>query len=192
MKSVVLDNILHPYNETKNISYENGWLMIQINRDLCWCDYHKIEKYEKNKKKSVYENMKIKHYIKIGDICPICMDEIWTIRDAFLTECGHGFHVSCMNNYCDKEKPENLSCPMCRCDIEFPDSLLINKYYTTNFIDKLDDLWMNIHLIVPVKCFDTPNHYRGMNRYCKGCKKYREEGDENKIDIYKYMKTMKI
>lgn len=93
MKSVTLDNILHPYEESKIIENKMGEVIMQINRDLCWCDYHKIEKYEKNKKITIHENMKIKHYIKIGDECPICMDEIWTIRDAFLTECGHGFHI---------------------------------------------------------------------------------------------------
>ena len=42
--------------------------------------------------KTIYDNLKIKHYNKLGEICPICLEEIWSSKEEFLTDCGHIFH----------------------------------------------------------------------------------------------------
>jgi len=46
--------------------------------------------------KIICDNLKIKHYIKIGEECPICMDHVWSYKNAILMLCGHGYHATCM------------------------------------------------------------------------------------------------
>lgn len=136
---------------------------------------HDIQKYDekRNKKNSVYDNIKIKHYIKMGDICSICLDEIWSKNDAYLTECGHVFHTSCICKYYNMYRDPN--CPICRCDTFIPNSLLLYRYNTNNYNDKLDDFWLNINLIFPRKCYYSMdmNHHRGMKKKCIGCMLYK-------------------
>ena len=180
-KSLTLDNILHPYDKDKSICDDNDFVIITINRKICWSDCnHKIEKvdrFHENKKRSLYDNIKIKHYIKIGEMCAICLDEIYSINNAFLTDCGHAFHASCLNNHFYVNK--NRNCPVCRFETDDAEPLLINKYFDTNFLDKLDDFWANINILFPQKCFSydcsdsfhgysTDYHDLGMIPTCDG------------------------
>ena len=64
-------------------------------------------------------NVNIPHHLKIicieylldkDDTCPVCLDEIQSETEIYLTDCGHIFHNSCINeslDYSDK-------CPTCR------------------------------------------------------------------------------
>lgn len=185
--SVTLDNILHPFEDDKFICNDNDDILITINRKICFAeDAHNMYTYEYTKK-SLYDNMKIKHYIKIGDICSICLEEIWSDRTAFLTDCGHGFHASCINKHFYMNK--SARCPMCRSDTMDAELELKNKYNTGSYLDKLDDFWMNIDMMFPEKCYDFGYHHgysnnyhdKGMNDDCEICLMYRIRGNE----IYK-------
>ena len=58
------------------------------------------EKYtKKTTRKSTITNLTQKNYIRIGEECPICYDDIVNKKQAFLTECGHAFHYECIQNY---------------------------------------------------------------------------------------------
>lgn len=46
---------------------------------------------------------------KIGDICPICLENMTEKENMIITSCEHVFHKCCWNKYQDKHK-----CPYCR------------------------------------------------------------------------------
>jgi hypothetical protein len=46
---------------------------------------------------------------KIGEDCPICLDEMVDINDMSITKCLHAFHRSCYSGYKNKHE-----CPCCR------------------------------------------------------------------------------
>ena len=187
--SVTLDNILHPFEDDNCICNDNDDILITKNRKICFVeDAHNIYTCEymtngKCTKKSLYDNMKIKHYIKIGEICSICLEEIWSERDAFLTECGHEFHASCINKHFYMNK--SARCPICRSDTMNAELELKNKYNTVSYLDKLDDFWMNMDMMFPEKCYDygyyhgysNNYHDKGMNDDCEICLMYRIRGN---------------
>jgi len=46
-----------------------------------------------------------------GQECPICMEQIETLCNRVLTECGHAFHCSCLMK---NTSHNGFSCPYCR------------------------------------------------------------------------------
>lgn len=46
---------------------------------------------------------------KIGDVCPICLENMTEKENMMITSCEHVFHKCCWNKYQDKHK-----CPYCR------------------------------------------------------------------------------
>lgn len=103
------------------------------------CEYHEISKYqdvlyyEQNKPrlpsyaflkcvpKTTQENLKMKTYIKAGEICKICFEPIMSRYNAILTNCGHSFHSKCMKDYYIyllRFQPQyDIFCPACRGDV---------------------------------------------------------------------------
>ena len=187
MKSITLDNILHQYDGWHDVCDENDFVLISLTKEMCYSESHVLHKttekrnYSDETKKykkvvhcnSLYDNIKVKHYIKTGEICPVCFDEIWSARDGFLTDCGHAFHKKCINQYANVQL-DSFSCPICRYDT-LDASLLINTYHTKNYLDKLDDFWMNTDLLFPELCSDY-RHHIGMKNDCKTCLNYRKNG----------------
>ena len=45
---------------------------------------------------SVKCDFKRKVYIKQGEECSICLEQIYQKNNAYLTSCGHSFHRSCL------------------------------------------------------------------------------------------------
>ena len=136
--------------------------------------YQKDDIYKKKIRKTIMENLKIKHYLKIGETCSICLDEILRRKDAFLTDCGHSFHIGCIINYDYKNSFVKLGvfCPLCRSDmgnyLDFRD-----RYkYSRNCLDILEDFENNKHLKLPQICYNYYesyyNHHFYGNRY-KDC-----------------------
>ena len=68
--SVSLDNILHPYEDCNAICNDDDEIIIRTNKTVCcFTNMHYDITHDISKEKSVYENIKTKHYIKIGDCC---------------------------------------------------------------------------------------------------------------------------
>ena len=65
--------------------------------------------------------MKIKHYIKFGEECPICYEPIHSKTSAYLNNCGHSFHRECIHKWALASITSNddRSCPKCRENIGF-------------------------------------------------------------------------
>jgi hypothetical protein len=108
-------------------------------------------------------NKNAKCYMVRGEMCNICFDSINTKREAYLSSCGHSFHLSCIYEYqYVKENSYNddcIFCPVCRQDLGLW-SLEFTKYWMCNndskYTIKLDDLenfWMFIDINQP--CYDN-------------------------------------
>jgi hypothetical protein len=159
MKSLTLEDIFDDYHNNKiciscnkqgdnaiskfNMEYYDGGSFI----------------YRRKIRKNAITNLKIKHYIKIGDCCSICFDEINHRRDAFLTDCGHSFHYSCIMNYEYKTyfTINGILCPICRQDMGNYNDIKNIYHYSKNEIDKLINFETNYKTKIPKICFDLFN-----------------------------------
>lgn len=135
--------------------------------------------------------LKIKCYIKYGEICPICREEIITKNSAFITNCGHAYHKKCLFKYIQikwltSKQTSVARCPMCRTSLGYPEFIQRYKssYFTVNYkddnkLDKLEDFWISNELILPCFCSNGYDHYLGMKKECYLCKTYIEKGVTN-------------
>jgi hypothetical protein len=125
-------------------------------------------------KKTIKENLKFKHYIKIGEECSICYECIYHKKNAYLTTCGHSFHRTCISKWLIATY-EAGDCPICRQDIGYYEG---NIYNSKNSLDKIEDLWLNYDKILPELCCEyirKNNHIKGFNKNCDKCLKYRNK-----------------
>lgn len=142
-------------------------------------DFYKYESYNRKIRRNIIDNLQVKHYIKIGETCPICYDEINTRKNAFLTDCGHSFHFHCIIQYDYKNSfdKDGISCPICRQDMGIYDNIKDKylKYNINNSFDNLEDFEMNIKNKLPKVCFDFhrlkfKNHFQRMDYFnCYYC-----------------------
>lgn len=142
----------------------------------------------KNKKeitrKSTIQNLNQKHYIRIGEECPICYDTIIYKKDALLTNCGHIYHHECIQNYYNCNYNKFRNCPMCRQNVglfyNHNKKCYISRSNYSNKIDICENFWNNINTFFPDKCYTYINrnrieniHNEGMNKNCVKCIQYR-------------------
>jgi len=134
-------------------------------------------------------DFKIKCYIKAGEECPICYEEIMTKTTAFITNCGHSFHKKCLFKYIETKWLSSsytspARCPMCRCSLGHPEfikryrsSYFSFNYKNDNGLDKLEDFWISKDYTLPSFCSNSYDHYLGTDKKCFICESYREKGD---------------
>lgn len=145
----------------------------------------RIVPYFKVVSKTALENLQTKHYIKIGEECPICYEQIVHKRTAYLSNCGHAFHYKCIVDYdyhrslsCCPKNILELQCPMCRQNMGYYPELK-NKYiYGCSKLDKLEDQNNTLHFTNPKMCYVCHN-VKGFNNTCDRCKLYIS-GKDNK------------
>jgi hypothetical protein len=185
-----LEDIYHPYERNRWFYAEKDESLVvrplDIVGDISGHEISKVKKLLltlKNKweyakfPKTVKENLKIKHYIKIGEECPLCYEPIWHKKNAFLTDCGHAFHSSCIHSYemANIYNDYAIFCPMCRCDMGLYGENGYIYISSENRLDKLEDFWNNISYETPRVC--CKNHILGLNKNCKKCVNYRRGND---------------
>lgn len=119
--------------------------------------------------RNIVDNLKVKHYIKIGEDCPICYESIFNRRNAFLTDCGHSFHYKCIIDYDYKNIFNNVSimCPICRSDMGNYDDMKDRYKNSNNVFDILEDVEMNLSFKFPKTCYNlndrsSNNHFHRM------------------------------
>lgn len=153
MKSLTLDNIIYDDKNKQKICGDN-----QGDNGIAKYNYFYDGEYKYKIKRDIIDNLKIPHYIKIGTECPICYESIYTRNNAFLTDCGHSFHYSCIINYDYKNSFNNngINCPICRQDM--------GNYYDLNDNFKLPKICYNLYL----NQFNS--HFHRMNYFnCSYC-----------------------
>ncbi len=121
-------------------------------------------------KKDIYNNLKIKHYIKFGEECSICYEPIYSKPNAFLTDCGHCFHKTCISKWISIQN-FNRDCPICRQNIGFTD---FDRYVSNKGLDGLEEFELNKDIIFPEVCSYDVNHFIGMNKNCSNCMWWRK------------------
>jgi len=132
---------------------------------------------------------KIKCYIKPGEECPICYEEIMTKSTAFITNCGHSFHKKCLfkcieSKWLSSSYTSTARCPICRCSLGHPEfiqryrsSYFSYNYKDDNGLDKLEDFWISKDYTLPSFCSNRYDHYLGTDKVCFMCESYREKGE---------------
>lgn len=59
------------------------------------------------------------HFIPTGTDCAICFEPMMHNKNAYITECGHHFHKSCITSlYNTSFLEKNFRCPLCRCHLK--------------------------------------------------------------------------
>lgn len=137
-------------------------------------------------KKTIKENLLHKNYIKIGEKCSICYEEIFHKKNAFLTKCGHAFHFSCIQTYENVHygiDSMNDNCPICRQYTQKDNQLKYVYFESKNGLDCLEDFWNNINNSIPKKCcfyfekgIPQNIHNVGFEKNCSKCNEYRQFG----------------
>jgi len=134
-------------------------------------------------------DINIRCYIRPGETCPICYEEIITKSSACITNCGHGFHKKCLfkcieTKWLSTRYTCTARCPMCRCSLGHPEfvqryraSYFSYNYKNSNELDKLEDFWLSHEYKLPEFCNNGYNHYLGFNNRCFICKAYKEKGE---------------
>jgi len=174
--SITLDDIYHDYDK-------NDKLPVSINKqgNNKISKYRIIDNYDDNIrkiKKNIIENLKTKHYIKIGEKCPICYEAIYNRKNAFLTDCGHSFHYDCIIEYDYKNSFNSIGvyCPICRQDMgDYNDFKEINNSKMT-ILDELFNFECNIKNKLPKICYNLKKNKYNAHFYileynnCSYCK----------------------
>lgn len=87
--------------------------------------------------------MEVRTYIPMGATCPICIEGIYSKKNAYLTGCGHAFHKSCIKSVLQFRGQRNLICPFCRANLGRPE--IKGRYgHTNSELDCLENFWMEI------------------------------------------------
>lgn len=137
-------------------------------------------------------HISIKTYINPQQECSICLEEISKKSNAYITNCGHGFHKLCLfkmyeNQFKQHRRETNydyykLKCPLCRRQIfnrtfycRYPQWSVLKK--NKNYLDILEEFWLSKDFTIGLLCYKSNNeHYLGMNKNCQYCLHYRQLG----------------
>ena len=110
---------------------------------------------------------RVRSYMKIGEICAICISPILHKVNAHLTCCGHSFHKTCMltaMHHADLSELD-IVCPICRTDLGSDIGDVFHRYQNGTGLDKLENYTLRKEYMFPDICF---LHYL-MNKTCKDC-----------------------
>lgn len=138
-------------------------------------------------------DIKRKVYIKPGEECAICLENIIKKSEAYLTSCGHSFHKLCAFKVFEtkSQNKHTFSCPICRARLGYPEFYCrytcvfkkanheANQEETDKlfYLDLLEEFWLSKDFITPQMCRNGHNHALGMKNGCSICLKYRETGN---------------
>jgi len=117
-----------------------------------------------------------KYYYRLGEECPICLEEIINERTGWKTSCGHLFHKKCLR---ESFLSATENCPFCRGsigNIEFIEGITYSVYeicYEKNALDVLEE----VDNLVTKLCYECDGDL-GMNKDCQKCLNYRQDGSK--------------
>jgi hypothetical protein len=159
----------------------------ELDEQYCYCHLNQLVCPVEIGFKYCKPSLKSKIYIEIGENCPICLDSINNMSNAYLTSCCHvAFHRMCLtkaHDYHSTIKISQFVCPTCRESI--PDEIYLTKYtprLSTN-LDKLENFWNSIDYLPINYCvfsyYLNKKHYThpvGFDKLCTFCDEYKKTG----------------
>lgn len=130
---------------------------------------------------------KRKVYIKQGEECSICLEQIYQKNNAYLTSCGHSFHKACLFKAFESKiyNKNTFNCPNCRAKIGYPEFYCRYSNVFKRFdaklckhhnLDILEDFWLGKDFTTIQMCHCGERHALGMKNGCKRCLEYRLNG----------------
>ena len=131
-------------------------------------------------------NINRKCYIKQGEECSICLENVMTKNTAYLSPCGHTFHKKCIFQAYESKMYSKWAsvfrCPMCRQRINIPElseryNLYNNNNNNIHILDELESFWLHKDTRIPEICNNGYNHYMGLKKTCLQCIDYRNCGN---------------
>jgi hypothetical protein len=197
-KSVTEIDVFHLYERNKKTAYDNCDAQRRrcpdFNEGGCYCHLNVPVLPITIGDDLSNCNFKIKSYINPHEDCPICLEKINKKSDAYLTNCGHAFHKSCLFKTYESQfiNHKNITnngvkwmvfrCPLCRQDLPYPDfycrypqwAVILSK---KNYLDILEEFWLSKDYSIARLCYKSNNdHYLGMSNSCCYCKEYIKTG----------------
>lgn len=158
MKSLSLDNVLFTMNNNKKdlyfelcddedivldgteiiIGYNHSKTKVEFN-DFYYFKNGKInqQKFQEFLQKPLYIN-------PYKDVCCICLDNIISVTNSSITDCGHKFHKKCLISLYQYD--ENSKCPYCRVSTSVIDYCYWHQNlanYCEDFSNKKEKKWYN-------------------------------------------------
>ena len=184
-KSIYYEDVFALYERNKNIYYDckyNNNINKKCNtvfNEKCYCIEDQNVLPFTIGDTTVPCRLKYKCYINPNESCPICLECISHKSDAYLTSCGHSFHKKCITYFFERKQlikyASVFRCPMCRTNLGYINCSERYNYNNQNGLDYLENFWLlNDYMICEV-C-EKSGHYKGMNRNCETCIKYRKFG----------------
>jgi len=194
--SATADDVFYLYERNKSV-YDNCKLSGKICPDAelemeCYCFINStpvlpITIGDQN----VRCDFKRKVYIKQGEECSICLEQIYQKNNAYLTSCGHSFHKSCLFKAFETKifNRHTFNCPNCRARLGYPEfycryTNMFKRFdsdFDTDFdkktnynFDILEDFWLGKDFTTLQIC--NGGHALGMKNGCNRCLEYRLNG----------------
>jgi hypothetical protein len=161
-----IEDILNPFERNAYYYLDKNEYHIGVHPYIICNDLdYRIEEKEKR-------FLKTKCYIKFGEECSICYEPIYSKPNAFLTDCGHCFHKTCMSKWLISTFLEG-SCPICRQDVGFFE---FERYVSKKGLDGLEEFELNKNIRLPEYCCndDDKLHIMGIDKNCPNCIIWRE------------------
>ena len=183
--SLFEDNVNDKYYNCKLNTNNHSFNKCELPCNICICNDNNITIPKNIGRNDVTCSINKKCYINpLNDKCPICFDLINKKNNAFLTDCGHTYHKSCLSQYLTINRLHNpskhLDCPICRCKLGLPDfdEYIYNiNHKNCNFIDIIENFWMTNNIEGHIcSNINIKGHYLGTNNNCLIFLLYKNKG----------------
>lgn len=110
-------------------------------------------------------------------ICPICLMLINKYNNAYLTECGHAYHKTCimtaLEYSCKSLLHIRLNCSLCRKNLDVISiEESVQMFDINNVLDEVDNFWLTIQYNMRDICIastKTNRHFYACDKMCKIC-----------------------
>ena len=113
-------------------------------------------------------------YVKAGEECPICLEQILTPRNALLTPCYHKFHKDCFRQHVIATGVYKTVCPVCRGDVGFLDfcGVQVEDFTSYSRAITLEDIGLFVPSFGPYTCLTCEGYIGFGKKDCKRCSEF--------------------
>jgi len=102
--------------------------------------------------------------------CPICLEDF---KNPRMLPCVHSFCLECLQGHCkDKMNGDHVACPVCRKELQIPDSGLVDlplNFFLQNLIDARDASTQKTEVLCEVCELENAEEIPPATLYCVDC-----------------------